>query len=63
MRWLQESLAEREMGTSSAPHVRQDIFFSGGGGRGVMKEENIDGAFLWVSTVAIDFASLTSVFG
>lgn len=46
MRWLQESLADREMGTESSPQVRQEIFFSEGGGRGVMKEENIEGAFL-----------------
>ena len=61
MRWLHESLAEREMGTSSEPHVRQEVFFSGGGARGVMKDENMEEPFLWVSMLTIVLAMLTSV--
>jgi hypothetical protein len=62
MRWEQESLAVRERGMESSPQVRQEVFFSGGGARGVMKEENIEGAFLWVSRLMEDFPTLTSVF-
>ena len=62
MRWLQESLAERDMGTSSEPHVRHEIFFSGTGGRGVTKEANIEADFLWLSKLTTDLETLTSVF-
>ena len=62
MRCVQESLAEREIGTESSPHVRHEVFLSETGARGMRSEENTEGAFLWAPPVVEDSATLTSVF-